>query len=359
MLEVPGWGAALALASLALAAPSVAFAGEAAEACDASTGSPPGELLTGPRGEQFRPENQACPDDFVAPSCEGGTVLRYRDPEDPSGITRYACAAAPSRAANLPLVVFLHPSRVESVDGVFGGAGRVPSSTRLLAQSTSTSLAPSTTGFVLLMPQGRCMRSPPDSSGDGSRFDVWYQNPDRNLDVRATEAFIDQLARRATEDERGERVTLPAAFGGFDRTRVYLMGWSNGAYLAHLMALTHADRIAAVATFAAGDPFARGPCVTPLPAPTRKVPILVVQASCDPLMFCSETSAWIARLRDAGWASDTARIVVTDTAKVQVVGSCDQGSATQQRECPKAAHFTYANPQLATMYAFLRQHALP
>lgn len=331
----------------------------AADACSAVTGSSPGELILGPGGEQFRPANEACPDDFVAPVCAGGVVLRYTDPDDPSGLVRYACAASPAETASAPLVVFLHPSRVASVDGVFGGDGRVPAATRLLAQSSTTSLAPGTTGFVLLMPQGRCLRSPPDSSGDGTRFDVWFQDPARNLDVRAVRAFVEQLASRVTQDERGKPEALPASFAGFDPKRVYLMGWSNGAFLAHLLALRFPSQFAAVATFAAGDPFARGPCVTSLPEVSRKVPILVTQAECDPAMFCAETQAWIATLRQAGWSSSAAQLVITDASKLHVVGSCDQGSATQQRECPKAAHFTYANPRLSSMFAFLRQYALP
>lgn len=351
------WLATLVVAGCVVAV--TARVAASADTCSPTTGSPPGELILGPGGEQFRPANEACPDDFVAPVCNGGVVLRHRDPDDPSGLTRYACASSPARASSLPLVVFLHPSRVESVDGVFGGAGRVPAATRILAQSTTTSLAPGTSGFLLLMPQGRCLRSPPDSSGDGTRFDVWYQDPARNLDVRSVRAFIQQLATRTTQDERGTPVALPASFGSFDPKRVYLMGWSNGAFLAHLLALALPDQFAAVATFAAGDPFARGPCVTSLPKVSRKIPIQVTQAECDPAMFCTETQAWIETLRRAGWSSSAAQLVITDSSKLHVVGACDQGSATQQRECPKAAHFTYANPQLSSMYAFLRQHALP
>lgn len=348
--------ACLAAPYAGAAVPLVAWA---QDTCSPTTGSPPGELILGPGGEQFRPQNTTCPDAFVAPVCTGGAVLRFRDPEDPSGLTRYACASSPAKASSLPLVVFLHPSRVESVDGVFGGDGRVPAATRLLAQSTTTSLAPGSTGFLLLMPQGRCLRSPPDSSGDGTRFDVWFQDPARNLDVRAVRGFIEQLAGRTTLDERGKPVALPASFGTFDAKRVYLMGWSNGAFLAHLMALELPGQFAAVATFAAGDPFARGPCVTALPGVSRRIPIQVTQAECDPAMFCTETQAWITSLRQAGWSASAAQLVITDSSKVHTVGACDQGSATQQRECPKVAHFTYANAQLANMFAFLRQYALP
>ena len=336
-----------------------ASAARAADSCDAATGSPPGTLILGPQGQQFRPQNVDCPDDFVAPSCPGGVVLRYRDPQDPSAITRYACAASPAKASKLPLVVFLHPSRVSSVDGVFGGEGRTPPATRLLAQSTTASLAPGTTGYLLLMPQGRCMKSPPDSSGDGSRFDVWYQDPAQNLDMRATLAFIDQLTSRTTLNESGQTVGLPSSFGTFDPKRVYLMSWSNGAFLAHLLALLHPEAFAAAASFAGGDPFSRGPCVTPVPSPARRVPIMLVQAACDPLMFCSEAQAWITTLRKSGWSSAMAQIVITDTTKTQVLGVCDQGSPTQERECPKTAHFTYANGQLATMFSFLKQYTLP
>lgn len=330
-----------------------------AQSCDPATGSPPGELFLGPNGEQFYPQNTSCPDQFVAPVCKNGTKLTYLDPEDPTGIRRYACVSSPAGATNLPLVVFLHPSRIRTIDSQFGGQGPVAPSTLLQQYQSTADLGGATPGYVLLMPQGRCLKAPPTSSGDGTRFDVFYKDPTHNLDVRAVRAFIQQLADRTTFDESGNAVALPATLATVDSRRVYLMDWSNGGYMAHMLALYHPEQFAAVASFANGDPFDRGPCPVPLPAVSRRPGMMVVHAECDPLVPCSEVASWMTSLRNAGWASEDTVDVVTDSTKVQILAQCNQLSDAAQRQCPTSAHNTYANPQLPTMFAFLKRFRLP
>ena len=331
----------------------------AAQSCDPATGSPPGELFLGPNGEQFFPQNATCPDQFVAPVCKNGTKLTYVDPQDPNQLRRYACVSSPANASTLPLVVFLHPSRIRTIDSQFGGQGPVAPSTQLQQYQGSADLGGATPGYVLLMPQGRCLKAPPSSSGDGTRFDVFYKDAAQNLDVRAVRAFIQQLADRSTFDENGNAVALPASLAAVDPKRVYLMDWSNGGYLSHMLALNYPEQFAAVASFANGDPFDRGPCPVPMPAVSRRPGMMVVHAECDPLVPCSEVTSWLEALRGAGWSVADTVDVITDTNKIQVLAQCSQSSQSAQHQCPASAHNTYANPQLPAMFAFLKRYQLP
>ncbi len=326
----------------------------AANACDPATGSAPAEVYLGPRGEQFYPENDSCPDHIVAPSCGGGRRLVYRDERDPHGLVRYACVSTSDSTRALPLLVFLHPSRIDSVDYVFGGAKGRPPATDLLAQAATATLGRGR-GYVLLAPQGRCLKAPAESSGDGTRFDVFYKDRDDNLDIRAIRAFIQQVRARRTEDEQGRTVSLESALPPIDPKRVYLMDWSNGGYMAHLLALLWPKEFAAVVSFAGADPFARPPCPVPYPKVDRKPPIGVIHAECDPVLACSEVEDWLGALRGQGWPSDSLLDVVTDTSHVQRVRECRASSPSLQRQCPAAAHFLFANPQLPTMFEFLRK----
>lgn len=326
----------------------------AAESCDPLTGSPPAEVFLGPRGEQFFPQNTACPDRIVAPVCEGGRRLVYRDDQDPDHLVRYACVSASEASAPLPLLVFLHPSRIDSVDYVFGGSPDRKPATSLLAQSATASLG-SARGYVLLTPQGRCLRAPSESSGDGTRFDVFYKDRERNLDVRAIRAFIQQVTAQRTFDDAGRTVSLAGAVAPIDAKRVYLMDWSNGGYMAHFLALSWPNEFTAAVSFASADPFARSPCPVPYPAVSRKPPIAVVHAECDPVLACSEVEDWLAALRGLGWPSSSLLDVVTDASHVQRVRACETLTPSQQRQCPAAAHFLFANPQVPTMFEFLRR----
>lgn len=337
------------IVSLAGGRPAVA-----ADACDPRTGSAPAEVFLGPHGEQFYPENDSCPDHIVPPSCVGGTRLTYRDERDPLGLVRYACVSTTDTTRALPLLVFLHPSRIDSVDYVFGGSnGRRPA-TELLERAATDTLGRGR-GYVLLAPQGRCLRAPSESSGDGVRFDVFYKDRDQNLDIRAIRAFIQQVRARRTVDEQGRAVALDSVLPPIDGKRIYLMDWSNGGYMAHLLALLWPKEFAAAASFAGADPFVRPPCPIPYPSVERKPPIAVVHAECDPVLACSEVEDWFAALSRQGWPSASLLDVVTDPSHVQRVRECQSQSASRQRQCPAAAHFLYANPQIPTMFEFLRR----
>ena len=353
MLRFPGLKASMAIALALLSSTRPA---RADDSCDPNTGGPPADVYLGPSGEQFYPANQSCPDHIVAPSCEGGTRLVYQDPQDPNHLVRYACLSSPGGTAALPMLVFLHPSRIDSVDYVFGGSGGKKPSTDLVAQS-STALLGKTRGYIVLMPQGRCLKAPAESSGDGTRFDVFYKDRDKNLDIRAIRAFIAQVKTRQTFDDTGKPVSL-SNVPAVDAKRVFLMDWSNGGYMAHLLALFWPAEFTAAASFAGADPFARPPCPVPYPKVSRKPPIAVVHSECDPVLPCSEVEDWLSALKGLGWPDSSLDDIVTDASHTQRVHECGTTSSSRQRQCPATAHFLFANPQLPTMFGFLRKFHL-
>lgn len=325
-------------------------------------------VILGPNGEQFYPGNQQCPDQIVAPQCPGGTILRYLDPQDPHHLTRYACLAAPSSSIELPLVVYFHGARATTVDASFAGYQGDPPKTHLLALMSSTSLVPGRTGYALLMIQGRCTTAPGNFGGKGVHHDHWFKDPRNNFDVRATQAFLQQIFTRTTQDEYGHAVPLPAALATVDRKRVYLMGHSNGAFFVHMLMLMFPNQFAAAATAAGGDPYTQVNCQTPYPSIGRRVPLIIVHAACDPLVLCSCTSCdpgtpvvdgWTKTLTmRLGWTSNIFQDVITASDHIQIVSSCQFGSVTRQRLCPASAH-EFPNSQLPLMFSFLRRHQLP
>ncbi len=341
-----------------------------AQECNQETGLPPGQEILGPHGEQFFPQNTNCPDEIVAPQCEGGTILRYVDPADPNRLVRYACVASAQRGETLPLIVFFHGSRIQTVDEEFSGFEGKPPRTDLLARVKSASLAPRKLGYILLMPQGRCITAPepPVADGDGMHFDEWYKDAENNLDIRATLAFIQQLIDRTTLDDQGNLVPLPNTITTIDTQRIYLMGSSNGAFFAHLMGLMFSDQIAAVATHAGADPFARGPCPVPYPPASRRIPVMVVHATCDPIVLCdcndcdtteATVAQWFEALAENGWSSRILNNLITNTRATRRVGRCQFTDIDRQRLCPEAAHKTYPNALLPTMFRFLKKYSLP
>ena len=138
--------------------------------------------------------------------------------------------------------------------------------------------------------------------------------PNQQLSV-SVQQFIQQLVTRKTLDANGAPQDLPATIATVDVTREYLMGWSDGVYLAHFLALSFPSQFAAVATFAGADPFSRGPCPTPYPKVSRKPPVMVVHSSCDPIELCSNVEGWFQALSKQGWPASSLSDVITDTTQ--------------------------------------------
>lgn len=337
------------------------------QSCSPETGSPPSQVILGDDGSQFFPENRNCPKPIVAPQCAGGTILRYVDPLDPDRLTRYACVASPPGGEDLPLVVYFHGSLIETVDVDFAGYQGNPPKTDLLAHVNTASLAPGKTGYVLLMPQGRCLRVPPGADGDGMHHDEWFKDGQTNLDIRAAQAFIQQLQNRVTLDEQGNPVSLPASLATVDDSRIYLTGHSNGAFFAHLVGLLFPQQFAALATAAGADPFARGPCPVAYPPRPRKIPVMVVHAACDPIVLCdcygcdpskATVEQWFDALARLRWPPRRRNDVITSNDHTRVVADCQFSSVrVQKRRCPLHAH-DFPNPQLPSMFRFLQRYTV-
>ncbi|MFH1812078.1 MAG: hypothetical protein ABIJ09_25290 [Pseudomonadota bacterium] len=214
------------------------------------------------------------------------------------GTMRYACihrAAASPR----PLVLFFHPG---------GDGASVVSATSLLARSTTTNLTGVTgqTGFTLLAIHGRRIRFGTAANRDGEyHHDFYYRDlssPSTNPDIANADAWIDRMISE----------------GIVDTNRIYVMGWSNGAFFGQLYAVArhatgtpvHHARVAAAVVFAGGDPFNgidANPFADPSFSPTTDgaecqlstypsstVPILLVYRTCDVTVPCgpADIACW-------------------------------------------------------------------
>lgn len=202
----------------ATTAPSTASAAGAknppatrAAASPGCTATGPGDAVPGPRGT---PTERSL--------ASGGTTRTFQQ------VVPTAAGATP-----VPLVVDLH--------GYLSGAAGQAAISNLGALAESA-------GFVLVTPQG------------SSDKPYWNAAPDPTLpdDVAFVSALIDDVAGRLC----------------IDPARVYVDGFSNGAFLASLVACRLADKVAAVAAVS-GLVFPAG-C-----APVRPIPVLALHGTAD------------------------------------------------------------------------------
>lgn len=210
-----------------------------------------------------------------------------------SGFTRYACVFRPpgtSAAAPRPLVVWFHP-------GGAGSADLASDETHLLDKAAQFDLSgdPARPGFILAAVQGRSMRFPTLAPRDGRHHDFYYRDlgqSSRNPDVANADTLIDTLVQE----------------GGVDTNRIYVMGWSNGAFFSQLYSIARhqtntpgGNRVAAAAVFSAADPFnditwdpftdkprVSGPSCQLASYPVSTVPALMVYRSCDAAVPCDQ-----------------------------------------------------------------------
>ncbi len=196
---------------------------------------------------------------------------------------RYACLYRPasSHSELRPLIVWFHP----------GGEGGdvAETETHLLDKAIASQL-------ILALPQGRNLHFPTNAPRDGRHHDFYFRDlraPSDNPDIASADRLIDDIV----------------AEGGVDPSRIYVMGWSNGAFFGQLYAIArHAtptpggSRVAAAAVFAGADPFddiERDPFTGVLwegeprckltTTPASTVPILVVYRTCDLAVPCGSS----------------------------------------------------------------------
>jgi len=188
-----------------------------------------------------------------------------------NGADRYLCyhGSTASAGNRRPLLIFLH--------GAHGAAGNVYNSTSVRAEVAARD-------WTFVSVQGRNLHWV--NTADGAHFDHFHRDlasPSTNQDV----ALLDQLIDTAVNDFF------------VDPRRIYLMGWSNGGFMAQMYGIARHDtptpggnRVAAVAAFTAADPFHTttddaSPSCRLATYPTTTLPIFLVSRACD-IVACDE-----------------------------------------------------------------------
>jgi len=300
------------------------------------------------------------------PICFGGKVVGPW--KDADGSDRYACLYQPAQASKdnpLPLVVFLHGS-VATADSV--------QVTGLVSQIDKADLSGKKTGFILIAVEGRYTTHyypGPDSNALG--WDNWYRQLTPSGDVTIAGTTYKENADAATIDHF---IADEVATVEVDKTRIYMMGWSNGAAMAMLYALNRPS-IAAAAVYSAPDPFGamNDPCPqTPVAAaPTSNaqlqmfnphVPIIHVRNNCDIGGICPNGNAFAAQVRAIGTNLDD---VILDPDGNRV-SACDDSCGTDPMAKGHASasgsargfahHVRWPSASNATMLEFLAKHPL-
>lgn len=275
----------------------------------------------------------------IPQACYHGKLLSF----DQDGVKRYACLNLPRQARlggqaasgrKWPLVIYLHGSRTTPDSLYLSGRDLFD-----LQDVYPLSDDPDVRGFILLSPEGRRAEPWQSVTGKGFHWDEWYRNPTENLDALAIDHFLDEVV----------------AQGQVDPHRIYVFGWSNGAYMTALYGIWRSDRIAAMAQYAGADPWSRTPCAVTQPA-SREVPLFLLRNLCDALVPCSTTSEWIETLTEQDWPFEYRNL----SLRGRVVSS----SRACAQECSTARgiyeHVRWPNKEaLRQMLGFLKANPLP
>lgn len=303
----------------------------------------------------------------VEPFCGiGGSLLGgFNDSE---GTPRFACLYPPSTpvaGVRYPMIVFLHAS-LTNADSV--------KLTPLFDDRNTVNISGgSTTGFIILAPQGRNTQHfyPfPDNQATG--WDNWYRQLSPGGDVTVNGAVFKENVDAATIDHF---IQQQVATGLVDTNRIYLVGWSNGSSMAFLYG-TNRSNIAAAAVYSAPDPFGalEDPCqqspVSGAPADTRHVrlfasgiPTFQVHNACDIAGICPNSRLIAGQLAAAGGSIEQDEIIDGG----QVSSSCDAICGTNPNGDPNnlvantvgaSNHATWPVRQTPQMLQFLQQHPL-
>lgn len=276
----------------------------------------------------------------LRPTAYDSSILSF----DQQGSTRYACLHRPRQAEEWrrdaarprwPLLIYLHGS-LTTPDSLYSFGRDLLD----LHHTFNLSDDPNVRGFALLAPEGRRAQPWPadgPQTGAGFHWDEWHRNPADNLDALAIDHFVDQVV----------------AGGQVDPRRIYVFGWSNGAYMAALYGNWRSERIAAIGQYAGADPWSREPCPLP-PQYTRKTPLVLLRNLCDQLVPCAATSAWIATLTQLDWPF--VAYSLDRSGRITTASECDS-------RCSKLIglyeHCRWPQkPALEAMLRFMREHPL-
>ncbi len=196
---------------------------------------------------------------------------------DDEGVSRYTCVFYPSTStAKLPALIYFH--------GGWGEAADVYDYTLLRDKAVSSSLSPSTAGFILASVQGRNLNWPSVHNPSGRIHDYLYRVPSQNPDFKNVDHIIDYLVREKNADP----------------LRLYVSGWSNGSRFAqeyaifrHTASTPGGNYIAAAAVYATNNPFGNltsttSPSCEMNPYPAVSTPLYLLNRHCDAAAPCNE-----------------------------------------------------------------------
>ena len=213
---------------------------------------------------------------------EDGELLSWEQ----NSVKRYACLNYPNQVESQdhkwPLIIYIHGSLVTPMSIYTFGRELFN-----LRDDYQLSDNDSIKGFILLSPEGRIAKpwkgNGPET-GEGFHWDEWYRNPEKNLDALAIDHFLDEVV----------------STGNVDTSRIYVFGWSNGAYMTVLYSTWRSSRIAAMGQYAGANPWSRTPCPVEMTY-TKQVPLILLRNLCDALVPCDSTNAWISTLQSLNW----------------------------------------------------------
>ena len=252
------------------------------------------------------------------PSCRRAEILEHRGPD---GAPRYACVFPPTgveKRAPLPLIVFFH--------GQDESPGKVARETDILDLGGELDLTgdPKHRGFLVLAPQARRIQL-------RVGFDLGYVSPE-NEDVRATERFIDELAKR----------------GWIDPRRVYAVGSGKGGEMAALWTMLRPDRVAAFATFGSDASHLKWTC------PSEPPPAAVLYRACDAVTSCLDVEQWLAAREQQHAPTLAFRLNAANLTEP----SCDLDASSCTKSSGEGNHYRWPKGRDRAVLEFLSRFSL-
>jgi dienelactone hydrolase len=195
------------------------------------------------------------------------------------------------------------------------------------------------------------------AQGDASKHDFYFRNMTVNDDVRYVDALIDYAV----------------GTGRVNPNRVYLTGYSNGAYFSAMYSIIRSgsphggawadigsgltpdgNRVAATAVFSGASPFTRPPECEYTPVPTSPLPVMIVLYACD-AVYCDAAAEFADSLEAHGTLNASVIVLADDGSRlsptecVQTPPNCTQVKRTQN-------HMNYPHSWIPAMIEFMMRY---
>jgi len=189
--------------------------------------------------------------------------------------------------APLPLVIALHGLKMDD---------------DMLAAYTGLEQTAEREGFAVVFPNARLTmwRAVPKGQPftDSELVDLLFDGID---DVAFMSDLIDELANALAIDE----------------TRIYVCGLSNGGMMSYLTALELSDRVAAAAAIA--SPMPKNYALQP--APTKRVPFLIMHGTDDPVLPYDGGDVQLSLLLDLAFSTGALNVSMVDFLPIDEVAA--------------------------------------